>query len=97
MDTLDCGVWVGVLETGGGERDGAEERNVVAGGHELGNVPLGLAVPGLAPASIYICAQAFSASLKRSLNLSANKHYYYYYILSDRSSNTVYNLGGHAF
>ena len=46
--------------------------------------------------SVYIHAQAFSASLKRSLNLSANKHFYYY-ILSDRSSNTVYNLGGHAF
>ena len=29
--------------------------------------------------SVYICAQAFSASLKRSLNLSANKYYYYYY------------------
>ena len=28
--------------------------------------------------SVYIHAQAFSASLKRSLNLSANKHYYYY-------------------
>ena len=28
---------------------------------------------------LYLCAQAFSASLKRSLNLSANKHYYYYY------------------
>jgi hypothetical protein len=25
---------------------------------------------------LYLCAQAFSASLKRSLNLSANKHYY---------------------
>ena len=29
--------------------------------------------------SVYICAQAFSANLKRSLNLSANKYYYYYY------------------
>ena len=29
--------------------------------------------------SVYIYAQAFSASLKRSLNLSANKYYYYYY------------------
>jgi hypothetical protein len=31
--------------------------------------------------SVYICnthAQAFSASLKRSLNLSANEYYYYY-------------------
>ena len=28
--------------------------------------------------SVYIHAQAFSASLKRSLNLSANKYYYYY-------------------
>jgi hypothetical protein len=26
---------------------------------------------------LYLCAQAFSASLKRSLHLSANKHYYY--------------------
>jgi hypothetical protein len=40
-------------------------------------------------ASILICAQAFSASLKRSLNLSANKHYHYYYF---NTTNDCYHL-----
>ena len=35
---------------------------------------------------LYLCARAFSASLKRSLNLSANKHYYYYGLKGIESS-----------
>ena len=51
-----------------------------ASGHEfMGNVYF----PSTGePMLLNICAQAFSASLKRlqrSLNLSANKYYYYYY------------------
>ena len=33
--------------------------------------------------SVYIYAQAFSASLKRSLNLSANEYYYYYLVMRE--------------
>jgi hypothetical protein len=32
--------------------------------------------------SLSICAQAFLASLQRSLNLSANKYYYYYCVIT---------------